>query len=77
MKKYLIGFILGFIIGPIAVVEGFGHYTQWKIDHMDRQNVLEAAMHENGFGVIENQKRAVDEKRKFMKDLKEGKNSSN
>jgi hypothetical protein len=46
MKKYLlIGFIIGFIIGPIVVVEGFGTYTRYRIAKMDlaeHQRVIEA-----------------------------------
>lgn len=43
MKKLLIGFIIGFLIGPLVVVEGFGLYTEHKIALMDKQNVIREA----------------------------------
>ncbi len=43
MKKkwFLIGFIVGFLIGPVIVVGGFGTYTKYRVDKMDAQEDAE------------------------------------
>lgn len=42
-NKIAFAFLMGFILGPIVVVEGFGHYTQWRIEKQDRETAAEMA----------------------------------
>lgn len=66
MKKYLIGFLIGFLIGPIAVVEGFGYYTQLKIEKIDKQNAIQKALNENGYRILSEERKVIEDKHKFM-----------
>ena len=46
MKKFIVGFMLGFIVGPLVVVCGFGIYTQHRIAEIDKQAAMVSAFNE-------------------------------
>lgn len=39
--KCILIFLAGFILGPIVVVESWGHWVQWRIHQQDLKNEAE------------------------------------
>lgn len=63
-KSRVFWFFLGFLIGPVAVVGGFGEYTKYSVSQLDKQNAILFAMNQSPALQI---KQAHDKHEEFIK----------